>query len=155
MSTPVFRGDYPGIFYAQGVKANVLFFDNQPASPNVWTKEVWFYDYRTNIHHTLKKKPMRFEDLAVFIECYNPLNPTKRTETWHPDKNPEGRWKKYSVDELLAREKTNLDIFWLKDKSLTDLDNLPEPDDLAEDIIENLEAGLNSFREVLSGLSKR
>ncbi len=103
-----------GIFYAQGVKANVLFFDNQPASPNVWTKEVWFYDYRTNIHHTLKKKPMRFEDLAAFIECYNPLNPTKRTETWHPDKNPEGRWKRYSVDELLAREKTSLDIFWLK-----------------------------------------
>nr|WP_286175459.1 N-6 DNA methylase [Enterobacter sp. Cy-643] len=144
-----------GIFYAQGVKANVLFFDNQPASPKAWTKEVWFYDYRTNIHHTLKKKPMRFEDLADFIECYNPKNPTSRKETWHPEKNQEGRWRKYSVEELLARDKTSLDIFWLKDKSLTDLDNLPEPDELAEGIIENLEAGLNSFREVLSGLSKQ
>jgi len=144
-----------GIFYAQGVKANVLFFDNQPASPKAWTKEVWFYDYRTNIHHTLKKKPMRFEDLADFIECYNPKNPSKRKETWHSEENPEGRWRKYSAEELLARDKTSLDIFWLKDKSLTDLDNLPEPDDLAEEIIENLEAGLSSFREVLSSLSAK
>ena len=56
-----------GIFYANGVKANVLFFDNREASPEPWTKEVWYYDYRTNIHHTLKKKPMRFEDLQDFI----------------------------------------------------------------------------------------
>lgn len=143
-----------GIFYAQGVKANILFFDNQPASPDAWTKEVWFYDYRTNIHHTLKKKPMRYEDLADFIKCYNPQNPSKRVETWHPENNPDGRWRKYDYEELVARDKASLDIFWLKDKSLTDLDNLPEPDDLAEEIIENLEAGLNSFREVLSGLSK-
>ncbi len=142
-----------GIFYAQGVKANVLFFDNQPASPNAWTKEVWFYDYRTNIHHTLKKKPMRLEDLKDFIDCYNPQSPSERKETWHPEENPEGRWRRYSVDELLARDKTSLDVFWLKDKSLTDLDNLPEPDELAEEIIENLEAGLNSFREVLVGLN--
>ena len=143
-----------GIFYANGVKANVLFFDNQPASPNPWTKEVWFYDYRTNIHHTLKKKPMRFEDLADFIACYSSKNPSERKETWHPVNNPEGRWRKYNYEELIARDKTSLDIFWLKDKSLTDLDNLPEPDDLAEEIIENLEAGLNSFREVLAGLIK-
>lgn len=143
-----------GIFYAQGVKANILFFDNKPASPDAWTKEVWFYDYRTNIHHTLKKKPMRYEHLADFIECYNPQNPSKRVEAWHPENNPDGRWRKYDYEELVARDKTSLDIFWLKDKSLTDLDNLPEPDDLAEEIIENLEAGLNSFREVLSGLSK-
>lgn len=143
-----------GIFYAQGVKANILFFDNKPASPDAWTKEVWFYDYRTNIHHTLKKKPMRYEHLADFIKCYNPQNPSKRVEAWHPENNPDGRWRKYDYEELVARDKTSLDIFWLKDKSLTDLDNLPEPDDLAEEIIENLEAGLNSFREVLSGLSK-
>ncbi|ROQ49352.1 type I restriction enzyme M protein [Marinobacter sp. 3-2] len=143
-----------GIFYAQGVKANILFFDNKPASPNAWTKEVWFYDYRTNIHHTLKKKPMRYEHLADFIKCYNPQNPSKRVEAWHPENNPDGRWRKYDYEELVARDKTSLDVFWLKDKSLTDLDNLPEPDDLAEEIIENLEAGLNSFREVLSGLSK-
>jgi type I restriction enzyme M protein len=143
-----------GIFYAQGVKANVLFFDNQPASPKAWTKEVWYYDYRTNIHHTLKKKPLRFDDLAEFIQCYNPENRHKRKATWHPEKKPEGRWRSFSYEELVARDKTSLDLFWLKDKSLTDLDNLPEPDDLAEEIIENLEAGLSSFREVLAGLGK-
>lgn len=96
---------------------------------------------------------MRFEDLTDFIKCYNPTNPSRRRQTWRPEKNPEGRWRKYSYEELIARDKTSLDIFWLKDKSLTDLDNLPEPDDLAEEIIENLEAGLNSFREVLVSLS--
>lgn len=143
-----------GIFYAHGVKANVLFFDNKEASPNPWTKEVWYYDYRTNIHHTLKKKPLRFEDLADFVKCYNPENRHERKATWDAEKNPEGRWRKYSYDELVARDKTSLDVFWLKDKSLTDLDNLPEPDELAEEIIENLEAGLDSFRQVLAGLQK-
>jgi type I restriction enzyme M protein len=143
-----------GIFYAQGVKANVLFFDNQSASKEPWTKDVWYYDYRTNIHHTLKQKPMRFEHLAEFIECYNPKNRHKRKATWDVEKNPEGRWRKYNYDELIARDKTSLDVFWLKDKSLTDLDNLPEPDILAEEIIENLEAGLASFRAVLTGLRK-
>jgi type I restriction enzyme M protein len=143
-----------GIFYAQGVKANVLFFDNHEASKDPWTKEVWYYDYRTNIHHTLKQKPMRFEHLAEFIECYRPKNRHKRKATWNADSNPEGRWRKYSYEELIARDKTSLDLFWLKDKGLTDLDNLPEPDTLAEEIIENLEAGLASFRAVLKGLKK-
>ncbi|ADJ28674.1 type I restriction-modification system subunit M [Nitrosococcus watsonii] len=142
-----------GIFYAKGVKANVLFFDNREASPRPWTKEVWYYDYRTNVHHTLKKKPMRYEDLAEFIACYHPTNRHERRESWHPEKNPEGRWRKFSYAALAARDKTSLDLFWLKDKSLTDLDNLPEPEELAEAIIENLEAGLNSFREVLAGLA--
>lgn len=141
-----------GIFYANGVKANVLFFDNHEASPNSWTKEVWFYDYRTNIHHTLKKKTMRFDDLKDFIACYNPANRHERKETWDEEKNPEGRWRKYTYDQIVARDKTSLDIFWLKDKSLADLDNLPDPDDLAVEIIENLEAGLNSFREIAAGL---
>ncbi len=105
-----------GIFYANGVKANVLFFDNKPASPNPWTKEVWYYDYRTNIHHTLKKKNMRFEDLEDFINCYNPLNGYERRETYDPEVNPEGRWRKYTYDKLIAQDKTSLDIFWLKDK---------------------------------------
>jgi type I restriction enzyme M protein len=141
-----------GIFYAHGVKANVIFFDNREASPNPWTKEVWYYDYRTNIHHTLKKKTMRFEDLQDFIKCYNPKNRHKRKATWDDKTNPEGRWRKYTYAELMARDKTSLDLFWLKDKSLTDLDNLPEPDDLVEEIIENLEAGLNSFREIAAAL---
>ncbi len=143
-----------GVFYAQGVKANVIFFDNRVASPDPWTREVWYYDYRTNVHHTLKKKPMRFEDLAEFVACYNPSNRHKRKPTWDADTNPEGRWRRFGYEELVARDKTSLDVFWLKDKTLTDLDNLPEPDDLAAEIIENLEAGLNSFREVLAGLGK-
>ena len=141
-----------GIFYANGVKANVLFFDNHAASKTPWTKEVWFYDYRTNIHHTLKKKPLRFEDLQEFITCYNPLNRHKRKEAWNEQGNQEGRWRKYSYEQIIARDKTSLDIFWLKDKSLADLDNLPEPDVLALEIIDNLEAGLNSFREIAAAL---
>ena len=141
-----------GIFYANGVKANVLFFDNHAASKDAWTKEVWYYDYRTNIHHTLKKKPLRFEDLTDFITCYNPQNRHVRNELWNAQSNPEGRWRKFTYEQITARDKTSLDIFWLKDKSLADLDNLPEPDELALDIIENLEAGLASFREVAGSL---
>lgn len=143
-----------GIFYANGVKANVLFFDNRPASKETATKEVWYYDYRTNIHHTLKRKPLRVEDLADFIACYNPENRHKRKETWHAEKNPEGRWRKFTHSELAARDKTSLDLFWLKDDSLADLDNLPEPTDLAEEIIENIEAGLANFRNVVTALGK-
>lgn len=141
-----------GIFYANGVKANVLFFKNKPASKDPWTKEIWFYDYRTNIHHTLKKKQMAAADLAEFVKLYNPENIYKRKETWSRE-NTEGRWRKFSYDEILARDKTSLDIFWLKDKSLTDLDNLPDPDILANEIIENLEAGLNSFREIMDTIN--
>lgn len=141
-----------GIFYANGVKANVLFFDNHPAQKEPWTKEVWIYDYRTNIHHTLKKKPLRFEDLREFIDCYNPKNRHDRKESWNAETNPEGRWRKYSYSNIIARDKTSLDIFWLKDKSLSDLDNLPDPEDLATEIIENIEAGLNSFRQIAASL---
>lgn len=141
-----------GIFYANGVKANVLFFDNQPARAEPWTREVWVYDYRTNIHHTLKKKPLRYEDLVDFVACYHPQNRFKRNENWHESANPEGRWRRFGLEQILARDKTSLDIFWLKDKSLADLDNLPEPDELASEIIENLEAGLASFRAVAAAL---
>lgn len=144
-----------GIFYAHGVKANVVFFDNKPASKDPQTKEIWVYDYRTNIHHTLKKNPLKLEDLRDFINCYNPANRHKRSETWHPETNPEGRWRKFSYEEIIARDKTSLDITWLKDKSLADLDNLPDPDVLAEDIIENLEAGLESFRQIMVSLNGR
>ncbi|MBF8962950.1 SAM-dependent DNA methyltransferase [Pontibacter sp. FD36] len=143
-----------GIFYAQGVKANVVFFDNKPSSKDPWTKEIWVYDYRTNVHHTLKKNPLKLEDLRNFITLYNPENRHKRTETYHPETNPEGRWRKFTYEEIIARDKTSLDITWLKDKSLADLDNLPDPDVLAEDIIENLEAGLESFRTILVALEK-
>ena len=97
---------------------------------------------------------MRYEDLADFIKCYNPENRHERKTTWDADSGPEGRRRSFGCGELIARDKTSLDVFWLKDKSLTDLANLPEPDKLAKEIIENLEAGPNSFREVLVGLSK-
>lgn len=125
---------------------------DEPASKDPWTKEIWIYDYRTNIHHTLKKKPLTIADLQDFITCYNPQNRAERQETWHPETNPEGRWRKYAYSDIITRDKTSLDIFWLKDKSLADLENLPEPDELAAEIIENLEAGLNSFLDVLAAL---
>ena len=142
-----------GIFYANGVKANVLFFDNHEASKEPWTKEIWFYDYRTNIHHTLKKKPLRFDDFAEFIHCYNPESRHKRKELWNESSNPEGRWRKFNYEQVVARDKTSLDIFWLKDKSLADLDNLPEPDILADEIIQNIEAGIESFRAIAASLN--
>ena len=116
------------------------------------TKEVWYYDYRTNVHHTLKKKPMRYKHLSEFIECYNPRNRHRRKATWDEQNAPDSRWRSYSYEELTARDKTILDVFWLKDQSLVDLDDLPELDELAEQIIESLEAGLDCFREVLGAL---
>ncbi|HLF32902.1 MAG TPA: class I SAM-dependent DNA methyltransferase [Cyclobacteriaceae bacterium] len=144
-----------GIFYAQGVKANVIFFDNKPASKDPWTKEIWVYDYRTNIHHTLKKNPLKLADLKDFITCYSATNRHKRKETFNAEKNPEGRWRKFSYEEIINRDKTSLDITWLKDKSLADLDNLPDPDVIASEIIENLEAGLESFRGIMITLNSK
>jgi len=135
-----------GIFYKPGVKANVIFFDNHPASKNSWTKEVWIYDLRTNIHFTLKENKMKFDDLQDFIGCYQPENRHLRKEA--------ERFRKFTYNEIISRDKTSLDIFWLKDKSLTDLDNLPDPDVLVEDIIENLESSLESLREISNNLSK-
>ncbi len=97
-------------------------------------------------------QPLRFEDLQEFITCYNPQNRHKRKESWNEQDNPEGRWRKFTYEQIIARDKTSLDIFWLKDKSLADLDNLPEPDELALEIIDNLEAGLNSFRDIAARL---
>lgn len=102
-----------GIFYKQGVKANVLFFDNKPASKDIQTKEVWFYDLRTDMHFTLKKNPITDSDLDDFIKCYNPQNRFDRKETWS-EENPNGRWKKYTYDEL-KNNGFNLDIKWIVD----------------------------------------
>ncbi|GAI00541.1 unnamed protein product, partial [marine sediment metagenome] len=127
-----------GIFYAQGVKANVLFFERKPASENPWTEKLWIYDLRTNKHFTLKTNPMRYKDLQEFIKCYNPKNRHNRKES--------ERFKSFTYEELLQRDKVNLDIFWLKDESLEDMENLPDPDTLARDIAENLESALEQFR---------
>lgn len=136
-----------GIFYAQGVKANVLFFEKYSKSDTPATKEVWYYDYRTNVRHTPKKNPLRSEHLSDFIECFQANNRKKRKETWNSE-NETGRWRKYPYKDLISRDKTNLDIFWLRDDSLIDLDNLPEPDALLDEIIENIESSLVSFKTI-------
>ena len=142
-----------GIFYAQGVKANVIFFDNRPASPDPQTSKVWYYDYRTNVHHTLKQKPLTYAHLEDFVACYKPENRHMRVPTWS-EETPDGRWRAYTRDELLQRDKASLDVFWLKDASMTDLESLPEPDVLAEEIVENLRSALASF-EAVAGDSHR
>ena len=98
-----------GIFYANGVKANVLFFTKSGK-----TKDVWFYDYRTDVKHTLVQQPMRRSHLDDFVACYNADNINSRTETYNAESNPNGRWRKYTVEELLQRDKTSLDITWIK-----------------------------------------
>ena len=129
-----------GIFYAQGVKANVLFFDRKPASETPWTEKLWIYDLRTNLRFTLKKNPMRYSDLRDFIACYNPDNRHIRKET--------ERFKPFSYDELMQRDKVSLDIFWLRDENLEDTENLPEPDELAGEIVANLAAALEQFQDI-------
>lgn len=133
-----------GIFYAQGVKANVVFFDAKPKDGKIQTKGVWFYDLRTNKHFTLKTKTLKLDDLREFISSYNPENRHKRKET--------ERFKYYPYKDLIARDKASLDIFWLKDDSLDNLDDLPPPDVLALEIIDHLEAALAAFRDVAAGL---
>lgn len=134
-----------GIFYASGVKANVLFFDRKPPQEQPWTKDVWFYDLRTNQHFTLKTKPLVAGDLTDFLACYKPENRHTRAET--------EQFKRFTYDELIARDKVNLDIFWLKDESLENMENLPEPAILAAEIVENLEAALAQFSEVYEKLN--
>jgi type I restriction enzyme M protein len=134
-----------GIFYAQGVKANILFFDRKPASEKPWTEKLWIYDLRTNKHFTLKTNPLRYEDLQDFIECYNSEDRFNRGE--------KERFKAFTYDELIQRDKVSLDIFWLKDESLEDLENLPDPDTLAADIAESLESALEQFRSIHEDLN--
>lgn len=140
-----------GIFYAQGVKANVLFFDRKPASETPWTKTLWIYDLRTNKNFTLKTNQLGRQDLDEFVACYNPENRYDRQPTWSED-NTEGRWRAFAYDELIARDKVNLDIFWLRDESLEDSANLPDPDVLAREIVEELRAALAQFEGIVDEL---
>lgn len=170
-----------GLFYAQGVKANVLFFDKKPASETPWTKPLWIYDLRTNKHFTLKTSPLQRSDLDEFVECYNAANRHAREPTWLPvdsgakarmteDKregpgaaagitqaehvaSDKGRWRAYDYNELVARDKASLDIFWLRDESLEDSDNLPPPGIIAAEIIEDLQAALEQMRLIADDLT--
>ena len=108
-----------GVFYAQGVKANVLFFDKKPASERPWTTKLWVYDLRTNQHFTLKQNPLRRHHLDEFVDSY--LTGKPRDE-WVESE----RWKSFTYDEVVARDKANLNITWLRDESLEDTDNLQD-----------------------------
>jgi type I restriction enzyme M protein len=135
-----------GIFYAQGVKANVLFFDRRVASEKPWTKKLWIYDFRTNEHFTLKTNPLRRENLDDFVKCYRSDNRHKRKET--------ERFKAFNYDDLVKRDKASLDIFWLKDDSLEDATNLPAPAEIAAEIVEDLQAALDEFALIAEDLRK-
>lgn len=134
------------IFYAQGVKANALFFAAKPKDGRIHTKGIWFYDLRTNKHFTLKTRTLKFDDVKDSISCYNPDNRHERVEA--------ERFKYFTYAEWMARDKASLDIFWLKDSSLENLNELPPPDVLQQEIIEHLEAALASFRDVALGLQR-
>ena len=133
-----------GIFYAQGVKANVLFFERKPGSATPWTKDLWIYDLRTNQHFTLKQNPLTRADLDDFVESYRPGDLDERVGT--------ERFKRFSYDDLVARDKASLDIFWLRDESLEDTDNLPPPGVIAAEIVEDLESALEEFRALAESL---
>jgi type I restriction enzyme M protein len=135
-----------GIFYAQGVKANVLFFDRKPAQEKPWTTKLWIYDLRTNLHFTLKENTLERSDLNDFVACYNPKNRTDRKET--------ERFKSFTYEELTKRDKINLDIFWLKDDALEESANLPAPEIIAADITEDLQAALAQFAEIAIDLKQ-
>jgi type I restriction enzyme M protein len=142
-----------GIFYAQGVKANVVFFDKKPGSEKAWTRKLWIYDLRTNKNFTLKTNPLRRGDLDEFVEVFKPGRVQDRKATWS-EKTPEGRWRAYGIDELLARDKVSLDIFWLKDESLEDSANLPAPEVIAAEIAEDLRAALEQFEAIQADLAR-
>jgi type I restriction enzyme M protein len=135
-----------GIFYKQGVKANVLFFDKKRASEDPWTNAVWIYDFRTNQRFTLKERPLKREHLDEFVAV------AKLSER-HARKEAE-RFKCFAYDDLIKRDKLNLDIFWLKDASQEDPDSLPPPDEIAAEIAESLEAALARFRAVAARLTQ-
>jgi type I restriction enzyme M protein len=143
-----------GLFYAQGVKANVLFFDRKPGAEKPWTKAVWVYDLRTNKHFTLKTNRLTRADLDEFVECYRPADRHRRAPTWF-EAAPEGRWRPYTYEEIVARDKVNLDLFWVRDESLEDSANLPEPHVLAQEIADDLRAALEQIEDVLGDLELR
>ena len=129
-----------GIFYAQGVKANVLFFDRKPAQEKPWTQKLWIYDLRTNLHFTLKESTLKRSDLDEFVACYNPKNRHERKES--------ERFKSFTYEELTKRDKVNLDIFWLKDDALEESANLPAPGIIAQDITDDLETAMEQFATI-------
>ncbi len=147
----------------------MLFFDKKPAAETPWTRKLWIYGLRTNRHFTLKTDPLKREDLDEFVRCHNPMNPHDRKATWFDERRPlpgppppagegvemgeKGRWLAYDFEDLINRDKASLDIFWLMDESLSDSGNLPAPEVIAAEIVEDLGAALEQFREILADIS--
>jgi type I restriction enzyme M protein len=142
-----------GIWYSPGVKANVVFFDKKEGRADAWTDKLWVYDLRTNRHFTLKQSPIQRKDFDEFVECCKPGRRHERKPTWSED-NPEGRWRCYDYEDLQKRDKLSLDLFWIKDESLTDTDSLPPPDVIAAEIADDLEAALEQFTKAAARLRR-
>ncbi|GAA3760823.1 type I restriction-modification system subunit M [Micromonospora maritima] len=137
-----------GIFYAGGVKANVLFFERKRAREEPWTQKLWVYDFRTNQHFTLKQNPLRRDHLQDFVDCYLPgKDRAERVET--------ERFRTFSYEELIARDKVNLDITWLKDASLEGADSLLPPEIIAQEIVDDLQAALVEFAAIADALNAK
>jgi type I restriction enzyme M protein len=143
-----------GIFYAQGVKANVLFFDRKPAQEKPWTQKLWIYDLRTNMHFTLKENPLKRSDLDDFVGCYfgKPGNSLPVVDGSRHNRVETERFKSFTYDDLMKRDNVNLDIFWLKDEALEEGANLPAPEVIAADIAADLEAALEQFATIAEDL---
>jgi type I restriction enzyme M protein len=141
----------PGIFYAQGIKTNVIFFDRKLPSQK-GPRKLWIYDLRTNMHFTLHTKRLERPDLDEFVACYKAENRSLRRATWSA-KMANGRWRAYGYEELRRRDKCNLDIFWLKDEAQDMLDLTVGPSELASEIVDELQAALNQISEIASDLA--
>ena len=133
-----------GIFYANGVKANVLFFTKgQP------TKEVWFYDYRTGIKHTLANNKLERHHLDDFVTCYH-----NRQETFDAQTNPQGRWRKYTIEEITARDKTSLDITWIKQNNNHDDRTLSELMTDIKDKSQTISNAVSQLQKLLANIEE-
>lgn len=115
---------------------------------------MWAYDLRTNKHFTLKTKRMTRADLDEFVECYRPGDRNQRQASWS-EENPTGRWRPYRYEEIFARDKVSLDLFWLRDESLEDSASLPDPHLLAQEIADDLRSALAQIEDVLGDLEAR
>ena len=136
-----------GIFYANGVKANVLFFEKGGKTENVW-----YYDYRTGIKHTLATKPMLRQHLDDFVSCYNADDLSARQETYNAETEPNGRWRKYSADELFARDKTSFDITWIRTTSDDDDLTLGELISTIDAKANGIVSAVAQLKELLKGI---
>jgi len=141
-----------GLFYAQGVKANVLFFDRKGPAEKSWTKDLWIYDFRTNVRYTLKTNQLKRSDIDEFVACYKPDNRHRRKSTWS-EESPQGRWRAYSYEELMQRDKVSLDIFWLKDENLEGETDEVDLDSMMAEIVYDLRAALVQFEEIENDLA--